>query len=62
MYYAEKSVSVPYPYAHAGLRGMGQVIPGIRPETQRLIIYGSLLLVGASVAFFVLMRTSEKKG
>lgn len=64
MYY-EKSVPSPYtlrdPYnnAHAGLRGMGQVIPGIRPETQRLVVYGSLALVGASILLFIIMRTAK---
>lgn len=63
MYY-EKSVPSPYtlrdPYnARAGLRGMGQMIPGIRPETQRLVVYGSLALVGASILFFIIMRTSK---
>lgn len=57
MYYVEKPVS--YPYVSSGLRGMGQVIPGIRTETQRLVVYGSLALVGASILFFVLMRTSK---
>jgi hypothetical protein len=59
MYYAEKSAPSPYPYAYAGMRGMGQMIPGIRPETQRLVVYGSLALVGAAIAFFVIMRTQS---
>ena len=59
MYYADKSVPSPYPHAHSGLRGMGQVIPGIKPETQRLVVYGSLVLVGASILFFIIMRTSK---
>jgi hypothetical protein len=59
MYYAEKTALAQYPYAYAGLRGMGQVIPGIRPETQRLVVYGSLALVGASILFFIIMRTSK---
>ena len=59
MYYTDKSVPSPYPYAHSGLRGMGQVIPGIKPETQRLVVYGSLALVGASILFFIIMRTSK---
>jgi hypothetical protein len=57
MYYVEKPVS--YPYVSSGLRGMGQVIPGIRTETQRLVVYGSLALVGAAILFFIVMKTSK---
>lgn len=51
MYYAPKQLPATssYPY---GLSGMGQVIPGIRPETQQLVIYGSLALIGFSVAIW----------
>ena len=59
MYYAEKKTPVPssYPY---GLSGMGQVIPGIKPQTQQLVIYGSVILVGASVLLYFVLKGKKR--
>ena len=54
MYYSHKlPATSPYPY---GMSGMGQVIPGIQQDTQKLVIYGSLALIGFSAAIWFLNR------
>lgn len=46
----------------AGLSGLGQIVPGLKPETMRLVIYSSLALIGISVgAYIVLTRMKKRK-
>jgi len=58
MFYASKPAPEPepYPYGYSGMSGMGQVVPGVREDTQRLVIYGSLILVSASVLIYFALK------
>lgn len=54
-----------YDQPQPDLRGMSgapiAVVPGINPETQRLVILGSLALVGLSVGVYLLTRPKRAK-
>lgn len=64
MYYMRSHEFAPsaYPYAYSGMSGMGQIVPGIKVETQQAVIYGSLVLVGASVLIYFALRGKSTVG
>jgi hypothetical protein len=61
MYFADfKPKVVPADEMVAQTRQLGALVPGISDDTMRMVIYGSLGLVGLSVAMFFILRDPKK--
>lgn len=52
---------IPMPYAPtSGMSGLGQIVPGVRPETMRLVIYSSLALIGIAAGAYIVLSRRKK--
>ena len=52
-----EAASAPYPY---GTSGLGQIVPGIKPQTTRIVVGASLGLVVFAFGLWLIMKPKRK--